>query len=119
MDVRTIKRSECAVLHLGLKRPWYVRIDSGEKRIEFREDSPYWRTRITNWIGKALVGKTPVLEFQNGYSRYSPRMAFVAGNGGDLLFDYRKASDPVHHRELGEFPKNRYCLFIGERVRLV
>jgi len=116
--MKKLKRSECAVLHLGLKRPWYARIDSGEKRIEFREASPYWRTRITNWISKALTGKTPVLEFQNGYSRWSPRMAFVAGNGANLLYDYRTASDAVQHPGLGEFPKDRYCLFIGERIVL-
>ena len=114
--MRKLKRSECAVLPLVLKKKWYDMIDRGEKCIEFREASPYWRTRITNWISKALTGKTPVLEFQNGYSRWSPRMAFVAGNGENLLFDYRTASDPVQHRELGEFPKDRYCLFIGERV---
>ena len=116
--MKTLKRSECAVLHLGLKRPWFNRIATGEKRIEFREDKPYWRTRITNWIDKALAGKTPVLEFQSGYGTFSPRMAFVAGNGADLLYDHRKASDPVQHPDLGEFPKARYCLFIGESVKL-
>lgn len=110
-----LKRSESAVLPLVLKKQWYDMIDRGEKCIEYREAKPYWIRRIANWC-KRMEGRTPVLEFQNGYSRWSPRMAFVAGNGENLLFDYRTASDPVQHRELGEFPKDRYCLFIGERV---
>ena len=33
--VRTLKRSECAVLHLGLKSHWFRMIDSGVKNAEF------------------------------------------------------------------------------------
>ena len=116
--MRTLKRSECAVLHLGLKRRWYSRIDSGEKHIEFREAKPYWDTRIRNWMASMKSGKTPVLEFQSGYSRFSPRMWFVAGDGSGRLFQRLGADDPVQHPHLGEFPKARYCLFIGERVTL-
>lgn len=116
--MRTLKRSECAVLHLGLKRPWYNRIDSGEKHIEFREAKPYWDTRILNWTSRANDGKVHVLEFQCGYGRFSPRMWFVAGDGSGRLFQRLGADDPVLFRDLGEFPKDRYCLFIGERVSL-
>lgn len=42
---------------------------------------PYWETRIANWARRMHDGKTPVLEFQSGYGRFSPRMAFVAGDG--------------------------------------
>lgn len=117
-QMKPLKRSDCAILHLGLKRPWYRRIDRGEKRIEFREATPYWQTRIANWMRKIHDGKTPVLEFQNGYSRYSPRMTFIAGDGSRLLFEKLAATDPVQHPDLGEFPKARYCLFIGKRVKL-
>lgn len=116
--MRKLNPADCAILHLGLKRPWYNRIDIGEKCVEFREAKPYWDTRIRNWMASMKSGKTPVLEFQCGYSRFSPRMWFIAGNGKDMIFAYRKASDPVQHPDLGEFPKDRYCLFIGERVTL-
>ena len=46
----TLKRSECAVLHMGLKGHWYRLIESGIKKIEFREATPYWQVRIANWI---------------------------------------------------------------------
>ena len=116
--MRTLKRSECAVLHLGLKRPWYNRIDIGEKHIEFREAKPYWEVRIKNWRRKFIEGKTPVLEFQCGYCRFSPRMWFIAGLGSDHVYEFRSAEYPVEHPDLGEFPKDRYCLLIGERVIL-
>ena len=118
--MQKLKRDECAVLHLGLKSHWYRMIDSGVKKVEFREATPYWQTRIANWERKVIVeGKTPVIEFQNGYGRYSPRMAFIAGRGEGLFFVLRGSNDPVQHKELGEFPKARYALFIGDRVTLV
>lgn len=115
--MKRLKRSECAVLHMGLKRHWYQMIESGTKKVDFREASEYWRSRIGNWTGR-MEGKTPVLEFQNGYGRFSPRMWFVAGRGEGVLFTYRGAKVPVQHKELGEFPKARYCLLIGEQVML-
>jgi hypothetical protein len=96
-------------------------IDSGVKKVEFREATPYWDVRVANWIRRWKratcdePGKIPVLEFQNGYGRFSPRMAFIAG--GDV-YDVLDAKTPVQHKELGEFPKKRYVFFIGERVRL-
>ena len=84
---------------------------------EFREASPYWNVRINNWAER-MKGKTPVLEFQNGYGRFSPRMWFIAGRGEGEVGAYRGADVPVEHKELGEFQKARYALLIGERVML-
>jgi len=114
-----IARNKCAVLHLGLRSHWYRMIDSGVKKIEFREAKPYWTTRINNWIKRRTGGKIPVLEFQCGYGRFSPRMTFLAGDATTLTFQFRTARDPVEHKELGEFPKDRFVLFIGERVEIV
>ena len=115
--MKKLKRSEGAVLHLGLKHYWYRMIESGVKLVEFREASPYWNVRIKNWANR-MQGKTPVLEFQSGYGRFSPRMAFIAGRGEGVIYEYCGANIPVQHKELGEFPKNRYVLFIGERIIL-
>lgn len=116
--MRRLKRSECAVLHLGLKSHWYRMIDSGVKKVEFREATPYWETRIENWEKRMCEGKTPVIEFQNGYGRFSPRMAFIAGRGEGAAYVFLGANVPVQAKGLGEFQKNRYVLFIGERVIL-
>ena len=116
----TLKRSECAILHLGLKSHWYRMIESGTKCVEFREANDYWNVRISNCVQRGADGKKAVIEFQNGYGRFSPRMTFFAGHRGEgVLFARLWATDPVQHRELGEFPKDRYALFIGERVKVV
>ena len=116
----TLKRSECAILHFGLKSHWYRLIDSGVKKVEFREANDYWNVRIGNWLQRAADGKKAIIRFQCGYGRFSPRMTFFAGDRGKgVLFQHMSAADPVQHKELGEFPKDRYALFIGERVEVV
>lgn len=112
----TLKRSECAVLPLVLKKQWYDMIDRGEKCIEYREAKPYWIRRIANWCRRMHTGVTPVLEFRCGYRAGAPTMAFVAGDGDGVIFDRNSADSPVQHPDIGEFPGARYCLFIGERV---
>ena len=41
------------MLTFNLKKQWYEKIASGEKRIEYREVKPYWTKRINNeWTVK-------------------------------------------------------------------
>ena len=47
--MQKLKRSECAVLTLVLKRKWYDMIASCEKREEYRDYTLYWRKRIGKW----------------------------------------------------------------------
>jgi hypothetical protein len=55
------------VLHLTLEREWFDKIAKGEKRCEYREYKPYWRTR--------LEGRTyDIVHFRNGYSAEAPEM---------------------------------------------
>ena len=108
--MRRLKRSECSVLHLGLKGVWYRHIESGGKSVEFREYKRYWISRVENWLRRDGI---KVLEFQNGYGRFSPRMWFVAGSVVSLGND-----DPVTRPDQGEFAKARFAIGIGERVAL-
>ena len=40
-------------LHLTLEKKWFDLIANGEKRLEYREDKPYWRSRLVeNGRGK-------------------------------------------------------------------
>jgi hypothetical protein len=53
------------VLALTLHREWFDKIATGEKRIEYRTNKAYWRTR--------LVGRTYTeVHFRNGYSPTAP-----------------------------------------------
>ncbi len=36
------------MLTFNLKKEWYNKIASGEKRIEYREVKPYWMRRFVN-----------------------------------------------------------------------
>lgn len=55
------------ILHLTLHREWFDKIARGEKRIEHRKDTAYWRERI---LGKYF----DEVHFRNGYHKDSPFM---------------------------------------------
>lgn len=55
------------VLALTLHREWFDQIAIGKKRVEYRTNKAYWRTR--------LVGRTyKEVHFRNGYSPIAPFM---------------------------------------------
>lgn len=67
---------EVNVLHLPLKSEWYNKIDSGEKKEEYREIKRYWKSRICkNYIespnGSILMDLKDinVVEFSYGYTK--------------------------------------------------
>jgi len=56
-----------AILHLNLHREFFAQIAAGTKRIEYRERTPFWKTR--------LEGRTyDVIRFRNGYATRAPEM---------------------------------------------
>ena len=118
MRFKKLKRSECAVLSLVLKRQWYDLIDSRTKRIEWRR-ADYWLDRVYNWFSKsAFEGLVPVVEFRHGYAKDARRMAFVCGwlwHRQKHRFEYctppygwQSADTPVHH------PHRRACGTCGQ-----
>ena len=102
-----MKRSECAVLPLVLKRRWYEMIERGEKRIEYRDATPYWAVRLSNWDND---GRRCVVEFRLGYGHDAPRMAFVSPI-------YRHSANRINP-EWGEPYGPHYSIMLGERVEL-
>jgi hypothetical protein len=55
------------VLHLNLHREFFAAIAAKTKRIEYRQRSPYWHSRLE---GRAY----DVIQFRNGYARFAPIM---------------------------------------------
>ncbi len=55
------------VLHLILHREWFSAIAAKTKRIEYRDRTPYWKTRLEN-------RKYDVIQFRNGYAKDAPEM---------------------------------------------
>lgn len=111
----TLKRSECCILRLVLKRRWFDMIESGEKRQEYRLFTDYWKRRIWNWEGRCRIKCLfyKVVEFRLGYAADSPRMAFIA-----LWIFYRmrgRYAHPGWGEPLGE---DHFVIDLGERVEL-
>ena len=68
------------MLTLPIKKKWYDMILSGEKKEEYREIKPYYRSRFTSVglldrYGLETVSEANIL-FRNGYSKNSP--SFIA-----------------------------------------
>lgn len=111
-----LKKSECAILPLVLKKKWYDLIDSGEKKEEYREDKPYWDVRIGNWLNEAQSKNlTPVVAFSLGYRPAT--MFFRVPEYPVMQSDMR--SDEENHPEWGEPAAHHYVIELGERVEFV
>ncbi|MDE2026696.1 MAG: ASCH domain-containing protein, partial [Patescibacteria group bacterium] len=54
-------------LHLILKKEWFDKIKSGEKKIEYRLATPFWEKRL--WKKDFAT-----ITFQLGYSKNAPRI---------------------------------------------
>lgn len=104
--MKTLKRSECAVLPLVLKGKWFDMIASGEKREEYREAKPYWDKRICGWMAGEGCG---VVAFSRGYVK------------PDLFFrcDYCFCRDGGEaNRDWGEPNTAHWVIGLGERINL-
>ena len=104
--MRTLKRSECAVLPLVLKGVWYDMIDSGKKREEYRADIPHWSGRLERWM--ARPERFHVVAFQRGYRKPSMWFRCTALSTSDMCVN----------PEWGEPNESHYIIFLGERVEL-
>jgi ASC-1-like (ASCH) protein len=54
-------------LHLNLRREWFAAIASNRKKIEYRDRTAYWKTRLENRRYDAIC-------FRNGYATKAPEM---------------------------------------------
>ncbi len=78
------------VIILPIKKQWFDMIKSGEKKEEYRDIKPYYRTRFTNkrlldkW-GYTKLNRTAYILFKNGYKASSPsiltKCSLTIGNG--------------------------------------
>ena len=64
---------------LSLKKQWFDMVKAGDKKEEYREIKPYWKTRLRN-----IVFKTDFSRVYEGFRRYD-RIVFTLG--------YPKADD--------------------------
>ena len=83
------------VLHLTLYRKWFADIISGKKRVEYRQQKPYWRKRLEG-------RKYDVIKFRNGYAPDAPEMRVV----------FRGL------RRYGKGRKARYAILLGRILKI-
>lgn len=107
--MRKLKRSECAILRLVLKRKWYDMIASGEKREEYRDEKSYWNKRISRWFNLGMARVHHVVAFSLGYAK--PTMLLRARCV--VLTNHRTA-----HPKWGEPDTPHWVITLGERVEL-
>ena len=65
------------ILKMTIKREFFDAIRSGSKKKEYRDYSPYWKSRLTNMdkTGKMLdMRGYDIVRFRNGYNPNSPVM---------------------------------------------
>ena len=139
--MKKLKRSECAVLTLILKRKWYDMIASGEKRKEYRDDTPRYRARFRNFqdrcrklnidiLGKVREGtQCAVVAFSLGYTKatmfYTIRFQLAEGEAREAILpgggEYWAAAvirNGSSHPDWGEPETPHYVIALGERVEL-
>ena len=110
--MRQLKKSECSILPLVLKKKWYDLIDSGEKKEEYREDKPYWDVRLRHWLNKAQSKNlAPVVAFSLGYR---PATMFFRVPEYPVMF-----SDGAAHPEWGEPAVPHHVIELAERVDIL
>lgn len=112
--MRKLKQSECAILHLILKKKWYDMIASGEKREEYRDEKSYWIKRISRWFNLGMARNHHVVAFSLGYSK--PTMFFRSEK--IMCLNRRTDFDRTGHPEWGEPDAPHYVIALGERVEL-
>jgi len=98
-----LKRSDCLILPLVLKKKWYDMIASGIKWQEYR-NSPTVCRMIERWRGEyyMLMGrKKQVVTFFLGYQKDRPSMSF--------LVDLVTYENQCTHPEWGE-PEGKHCV---------
>ena len=67
MSLDRCKTKAIVVLHLNLHREFFAQIAAKTKRIEYRDQTPYWRKRLEG-------RKYDVIQFRNGYATTAPVM---------------------------------------------
>lgn len=94
-------------LKLTLKFKWYDLINSGIKLEEYRDITPYYRSRITKYIEAIGRGETVYVTFYKAYAANRPQMTF----------EIESITENTGNPEWGAVPGTKYyCIRLGKRI---
>ena len=107
-----LKRSDCIILPLVLKKKWFEMIKSGVKKEEYRTSKNVCRM-IERWWGEFEMSssKFPVVTFYLGYQKNRPSMSYSP--------DRVRYLDECYHPEWGETEGKHCVIELGEQVTFV
>lgn len=109
--MNAIKKEECIVLPLVLKKHWYDMVASGKKKEEYRVSESVMR-QIERWFGAAAINnKRLVVRFFLGYQKGRPSATFEA----DMPYSTTQSMQP----NWGEPNGFHYVIPLAEEVELV
>lgn len=102
---------------LPIKRLWFEKIASGDKRVEFRDASPFWRGRLLERTGLQRV------RFLNGRSVDAPRMVCALERVelmpvSDIPRGLAPPPGTSAHRELFRGAQEVICLHLGRILQI-
>lgn len=72
------------MLILPIEKKWFDMVERREKKEEYREDKPYWRSRFKKLMtGAEMIGKHHKALLRNGYGKYRSTLEieFILGFG--------------------------------------
>lgn len=96
------------ILHLTLKKWPFDMIASGIKKEEYRDDKPYWWTRLTSTTsiggGMRKDNEYDVVRFKNGYGKNAP----------EIDVEWKGLSMGVGNTEWGASGKKQFIIKLGK-----
>lgn len=85
------------ILNLHLKSKWWYKIESGEKNIEFRLNTEFWRKR--------LIGKNyDEIHFWLGYPKKTDTKKLL------IKYFLGVSEKSIIHEEFGDKPVSVFCI---------
>ena len=94
---RRRKQGNIQHLSLNLHREFFAAILAGEKKVEYRNNTPYWRKRL-------LERRYQEIHFRNGYATRAPYMRVEC-----LGIRRPNRSSGVFSIRLGKVIDSKYC----------
>ena len=99
------------ILHLNVKKKYFVQIASGEKKIEYRVANKYWSARLIKSYGLVIImNQFDEIWIKNGYAR--------KGKPAPLIKMRHWETD----LELVEYPESGkieicFCIYLGDTIK--
>ena len=97
------------MLILPIKKKWFDMIERREKKEEYREDTPYWRSRFVKLMtGADMLGRHHKGYLRNGYGRSVPTLEI------EFVLDFREGRE-----QWGAEPGKKYFVLVILDVKRV